>query len=720
MEQSKFFKRQLQLTLLIGVCFLFLGIGVFLSLIDKNRELEDYTFDHARTAKLLEELHQQIGYGGLIHNFKNYLLRGQEIYYSEALQNTVQINDKVDLLGRLLPDIALNDLLTIETTVAKYRHNLELIKEHRLKGLSINAIDKLVIIDDTAARKSFSKLHFINAEKLKEKRLQIQTNRKKLYVLIALFVISLLLVFGMLRQLRAIHQDLSQLLDTQAASTQKNNELISGMPDGFICINESGIIVDANDKAEIITGYNTAELLHRKVESLVPDALVTGHIRQRETYSQNPTSRFMGSRTGLELKQKSGKLVPVEVMLHPAGEKQIYVYIRDITDLQKLSKEAMEQQRRFEILSDALEVVFWMSTPGVKEMLFVSHGYEKIWERSTESLYKNPRSFTDLVHPEDKPRVLAELMRHAQGHWDITYRIVLESGEVKWISDKGFPLFNETGMLIGLTGVASDITPIKQAEISLKKINETLEERVELRTKELTRSNAELEQFAYIASHDLQEPLRKISSFGSRLEKMLTDKLNDKEQQYFSIIISASRRMKILIDDLLTYSRTTSKDIAYQHIDMNKLIETVLDDQQLAIKDANAELQVDSFPDMIADESLMQLLLHNLIANALKFRDEKRPCKIAIHYKGIGRRHIIEIKDNGIGIPEQQRNKIFQIFERLHGRSTYEGTGIGLAICHRIVDRHQGTIKSKSNEWGGSTFEATIDAGLEAEDDEAL
>ncbi|WP_404342922.1 ATP-binding protein [Pseudoalteromonas mariniglutinosa] len=231
---------------------------------------------------------------------------------------------------------------------------------------------------------------------------------------------------------------------------------------------------------------------------------------------------------------------------------------------------------------------------------------------------------------------------------------------------------------------------------------------------ELSRSNRELEEFAFVASHDLQEPLRKIQAFSDRLETMFKDQLGDKGTDYISRMKNAAQRMSNLINDLLEFSRVTSRGKEFIETDLNALVSDVLDDLEIAIKESKAQITVAELPHIQADPSQMQQLFLNLIANAIKFRSPDKSPIISLSYQQVSefsRDHnidliwqVITVSDNGIGFSAEYIDKIFVPFQRLHGRSQYKGTGIGLSVCRRIVERHGGVITAHSILGKGATF----------------
>ncbi|MEL0633991.1 ATP-binding protein [Pseudoalteromonas carrageenovora] len=268
-----------------------------------------------------------------------------------------------------------------------------------------------------------------------------------------------------------------------------------------------------------------------------------------------------------------------------------------------------------------------------------------------------------------------------------------------------------------------------QYRVDLEKQNETLASKVSERTQELTlysdelsRSNRELEEFAFVASHDLQEPLRKIQAFSDRLETMFKDELGEKGIDYIGRMKNAAQRMSNLINDLLEFSRVTTRGKDFDDTDLNGVVADILSDLEIAIKESNAQVNVDELPVIQADKSQMQQLFLNLLSNAVKFRKAGTTPRIDITYEDVNefseelnvdtQWQVVTIKDNGIGFSQEYADKIFVPFQRLHGRSEYKGTGIGLSVCRRIVERHGGIINAQSIEGEGATF--TIKLPVEA------
>lgn len=242
--------------------------------------------------------------------------------------------------------------------------------------------------------------------------------------------------------------------------------------------------------------------------------------------------------------------------------------------------------------------------------------------------------------------------------------------------------------------------------LTMQDISEDDQIRAELlqANQSLSESNRDLEEFAYVASHDLQEPLRKIQAFGDRLASRLQDHDDEKALDYLERMQGASGRMQVLISDLLSFSRVTTSGRELAPVSLEDIVNSVLNDLEVAVTEANATINVGSLPTVEGDGPQLQQLLQNLLGNALKFRAPDRELKIWIESVMIGSRWLISIRDTGIGFDQEYAEKIFTVFQRLHGRSSYEGTGVGLAICRKIVERHGGTIRAQGEEGDGATF----------------
>ena len=346
------------------------------------------------------------------------------------------------------------------------------------------------------------------------------------------------------------------------------------------------------------------------------------------------------------------------------------------------------------------DIILW--SDGLKR-LFAGNNISKLPENLKYSFFES------RIHRDDTDRI-NEIVQTAiknKKPYSFEHRLINLDEVEKTVHTQGWVTTNENDELLRFIGNTVDITEMKVYEKDLK-----------YKIEELNRSNQDLEQFAYIASHDLQEPLRKIMAFGDRLSTKYGEELGSDGQFYLSRMLDAASRMKILMENLLSYSRVSTKTEPFELVDLGLTVEGILSDLEMKIQDVDAQITMMKMPTLNALPTQMQQLFQNLITNALKFiKPNVKPIISIEAYEtdfqevslvGVPFKHDkyykIVVSDNGIGFDAEYAEKIFLIFQRLHGRSEFEGTGLGLAICKKIVDNHHGYIIAKSELNKGATF----------------
>ncbi|HEX7974476.1 MAG TPA: ATP-binding protein, partial [Anaerolineales bacterium] len=279
------------------------------------------------------------------------------------------------------------------------------------------------------------------------------------------------------------------------------------------------------------------------------------------------------------------------------------------------------------------------------------------------------------------------------------------------VEERAVPVCDSQGKVVKWYGTNTDIEDRKQAETAL----EQAAEEVQQYAARLVETNRDLQDFAFIASHDLQEPLRKVQAFGERLSARCGPQLGEEGHDYLDRMTNAASRMQSMITDLLAYSRVTTKTRPFTLVDLEQVAQGVLSDLEVEIERSQGQVALDRLPTVEADPVQIRQLLQNLIGNALKFHRPDSPPRVKVSGETLspagpaGSTMVqIRVEDNGIGFDEQFAERIFQPFQRLHGRSEYEGTGIGLAICRKIVERHAGKITVESKPGQGATFIVTL------------
>jgi two-component system CheB/CheR fusion protein len=326
---------------------------------------------------------------------------------------------------------------------------------------------------------------------------------------------------------------------------------------------------------------------------------------------------------------------------------------------------------------------------------------------------RGPEWWADRVHPDDAGRVsrrIREVLEGGGDGWSDEYRFRRADGSYAVVFDRGYVVRDGEGRPVRFLASMMDITERKQAEAKLA-----------VYTARLERSNRELQDFASVASHDLQEPLRKIRAFGDCLADSWGEALGEEGGDCVRRMQSAAGRMQTLINDLLTFSRVTSKARPFAEVDLGAVTREVVADLEVQIGQSGAAVEVGRLPTVEADALQMRQLLQNLIGNALKYRRQGAKPVVKVYGETAedggpregeapapGAFCRILVEDNGIGFDEKYLDRIFTIFQRLHGRMEYEGTGIGLAVCRKIVERHGGSITARSAPQRGATFVVTL------------
>lgn len=392
----------------------------------------------------------------------------------------------------------------------------------------------------------------------------------------------------------------------------------------------------------------------------------------------------------------------------------------DITNQKREEDALKESEERFKNVANNAPMMMWMCNTD-KVCNFLNKAWLEFLGNELNSLsYKNWR---ENIYPADFTK-WNEVFNEAFNKRDnflIEYRLKNSEGDYRWISETGIPRYTPNGIFEGYIGACSDIHTNKTGE------PDDLEQKIAERTKDLTdansallRSNKDLEQFAYVASHDLQEPLRKIKIYTDRLEDHTQLNMDEVSRSYFEKIISSSDRMTHLIEDMLHYSRVINLNPEFAKVDLNDVLKNVLSDFELKIEQKNAEVKSQTLPVIEGIPMQINQLFHNLLSNALKFSKEGTTpvinvtCRLLPEHElqQFGKTNLphceIIFRDNGIGFNQVYAENIFMIFQRLNSRQQYEGSGIGLALCRKILNIHNGDIYAESKEGVGTAIHIII------------
>jgi PAS domain S-box-containing protein len=476
--------------------------------------------------------------------------------------------------------------------------------------------------------------------------------------------------------------------------------LLEAAPDAMVIVDAAGCINRVNTQTERLFGWSREELLGQPVERLVPRRYRAAHQQHRAAYASSPRVRGMGTGQALFGVRKDGSEFPVEISLAPLqtpSGQVVTAAIRDATERRRVEEALIEGQKR---LADAQEIAHfgsweWSITENTVRW---SDELYRIYGLAPGESPATYEAYLARVHPEDRARVhdLIQRAYRSQVPFAFEERIVRPSGEVRWLQSRGRVTADLRGQPVRMTGTCQDITDRKHVEAELA-----------ARAAALERSNEDLEHFASVASHDLQEPLRTVASYAQLLERRRPGG-DEKAQEYVRFITDGVHRMQDLIGDLLTYSRVSRQTPAAVPTALADALADALANLDGAVKESDARVTHDRLPVVAGDRSQLALVFQNLLSNAIKFRSI---APLRVH---VGARHeddhwLLSVRDNGIGIDPAHFDKMFVLFQRLHSRERYPGTGLGLAICKKIVMRYGGRIWLTSDGPGsGTTFWFTL------------
>ncbi len=378
---------------------------------------------------------------------------------------------------------------------------------------------------------------------------------------------------------------------------------------------------------------------------------------------------------------------------------EFLIVVLMVSELKHTCEALRESQERLELAMEGAELgmLDWNIRTGA---LVINRRWAEMLGYSPDEIRPHIDSWENSIHPEDSERVKEVLNRHVAGEtpsYEMEYRVATKSGEVRWVLGRGKVVRRDNdGRPLRATGTQLDITDRKRAEELLRE-----------RTEALERSNRDLEQFAYVAAHDLREPLVGVGAYLKLLERRCTVNLDADAHKFLSRAIEITLRMDAVIQNLLAYSRIGSDDRSLEPTDCEAVLKNALSNLHSAIKESGATVTSEALPTVMADASQILQLFQNLLSNAIKFRGDE-PLRIYVGCtRGEGEFQFF-VKDNGIGIEPPYFERIFRIFQRIQTDSDRPGTGIGLANCKKIVECHGGRIRVESEPGAGSTFFFTL------------
>jgi two-component system, chemotaxis family, sensor kinase Cph1 len=516
-----------------------------------------------------------------------------------------------------------------------------------------------------------------------------------------------------------------ELIRTQLELQTSQNryfELYNYAPTSYFTLDENELIKDVNLAGVTLLGVEKNNLINSAfIRFIAPDS-------HNKFFKLVKSVRGNSDSQKCELNLLKDKK-PISVILginyRPDGAGRFKSFLITVADLTEIKKTEIKLKETLENLADLVE-------ERTRELLLANDYNRNLIETSLDPLVTIGKdgSITDVnvatekitgflreeligtdfvdyfTNPEEAKKGYQQVFKEGMIK-DYPLEIKNKDGSETPVIYNASVYKDEFGEVIGVFAAARDITEHKKAEKELKEYWESLEEQVKQRTEELAKSNADLKQFAYVASHDLREPLRMINSFLQLLERRYANQLDNNAKEFIGFAVDGARRLDKMIIDLLEYSRIANQELNLNDIYFEEVLNEVILNLNVLINENNAIITYENLPIIRADENLMILLFQNLISNAIKYRSNETPEIIVSAFKETDQ-YVICVKDNGIGIDSKHMERIFTIFQRLHSHQDYEGSGIGLSIVQRIVHQHGGEIWVESKLGKGSTFKFTI------------
>ena len=503
--------------------------------------------------------------------------------------------------------------------------------------------------------------------------------------------------FGRLLGFSEISRDISERKETEA----KYRGLLEAAPDAMVVVNQRGEIVLLNVQAEKQFGYRRDELVGQMVKNIIPEGFAERLIADALRSVEDALAQQMGTGIELTARRKNGTQFPIEIMLSPlknANETLVTAAIRNISVRKAAEKHLVQMESRYRgLLEAAPDAMVVVNHDG--EIVLLNVQAEKQFGYHRDELVG--QKVKNIIPDGFEERLIADGTRTAAEALAQQIGTGIElSGRRKDQSEFPIeimlsPLENPEGMLV--TAAIRDINERKKSE-----------ERLAKTMGELKRSNDELQQFASFASHDLQEPLRMVASYTQLLAKRYRGRLDSDADEFIAYAVDGCNRMQGLIQDLLAYSRAGTNRKTLREISSENALKAALTNLQATMAESGAVVTHDSLPVITTDDTQLAQVFQNLVGNAIKYRSAELPLVHVSATKNGGKEWVFSVRDNGLGIESQYFERIFILFQRLHGQKEFEGSGIGLAICKKILERQSGRIWVESQIGKGSTFYFTL------------
>jgi len=692
--------RWIDLGVLVSAVMLLLTVGIgALGTVRVTRAANEIS----RTHQLIEGLELTLSLAqGMETGQRGYIITGNQEYLQPYLNALPRIDPQVDAVQSLLDDDAERQrLVALRSLLVKKQAELaSSIDLRRTKGF--DAARAAVANDE-------GKLFMDRARKIVDEMELTAQRRLDALIRDARHIRDLAIVLGLLSGLLTLGISLSfaymmrRLLGAERRAADRlveQRELLrvtlSGIGDGVIAVDVAGRISLFNRVAEQMTGWTSDEASGRSIDDILsfrqpgPDGQVLNPVffalAERRVANLPDPVRLIGRHREINVEGNGAPMIDASGRLVGA-----VLVIRDVS-------ERTRSEERFRLAVEAAPNAMIM-TDREGRIVLVNSKAEELFGYAREEMHGAPIEILGPErfrhsHPNSRAAFYGVMKNRAMGAGRDLYGLRRDGSE--------FPVeigLNpiETAQGVFVLSAIVDITERRRAEEILRQ-----------RSEALARSNEDLEQFAYVASHDLQEPLRAVAGPLQLLQRRYQGQLDSRAEEFIKHAVDGATRMQSIIDDLLDYSRVGRLEESFDSVDCEQVLNRTLKNLSIAIQESGAEISNDALPTVRGVGTQLGLLFQNLIGNAIKFRSKDRPLHVHIGVQSQGHAWLFHVVDNGIGIDREYFDRIFLIFQRLHTRREYPGTGIGLAMCKRIVERHGGSIGLESEPGKGTTFFFTL------------
>lgn len=546
--------------------------------------------------------------------------------------------------------------------------------------------------------------------------------------------------------------DLKQSRDVLISTIDYIDNIVNSITNSLIIVSSDGTIRSVNPATCMLLQYEEGELIGQHMGIVFAAAAAAEKLPFKGTGIEDLIDKVAVRNLERTYRTKDGREIPVLFsmsVMRKAGEIQGIVCVaQDISERKKAEEALMnfaermelevkertkelantnailkESELRFRQMAENIEEVFWISTPDISRILYISTAFEEVWGISREALYENSTLWIDAIHPDDRHSVFDALKTHKEGKYTVEYRIVQPGGEIRHIFDRGFPVFDEAGNITLMTGIAEDITERKKAQEEIIRMNETLERKVMERTSQLEAASKAKSEFLANMSHEIRTPITGIMGM---TDLMLRTDTGSQQREYLTILQNSANALLALINDILDFSKVEAGRLELDSYEfrLRDCIDSAIKTISVNARKKGLEIYCSVSPDvpdhLVGDAGRLRQVLLNLLSNAVKFTEQG---EVVVEVRNVTGRDSdvisdcalqFSVCDTGIGMPVEKQQKIFESFTQADSTFTrrYGGTGLGLAIASSLVNLMGGNIRVESEEEKGSIFHFIAQFGL--------